>query len=95
MKSLATDLSRRSMPQHAKFLACLCTTTVPEYFGLTVYCYPNFLQDKVDRKLAKHDVPYQGQTNSSEPLCKGDKILVSLSEALIRQDAEMENVFVT
>lgn len=83
------------MPQHARFLACLYRTTVPGYFGLTVYCYPNILQDKVERKLAKHDVPYQGQTNSWEPLYKGDRIVVSPSEALIQQDTEMENAFVT
>ena len=82
------------MPQHVKFSACLCKTDVPELFVLPMFCYPSTLQHEVDKKLSKDDVLYQGQGTSLEPVCIGDKILVSVLKPLVSQDGETENAFV-
>lgn len=91
---LASNLSSRSMPQHVKFSAGLCKTDDPGLFVLLGFCYPSTLQDEVNKELSKDDVLYQGKGTSLEPVCIGDKILVSLSKQLIPQDKETENAFV-
>ncbi|XP_078357696.1 p53-induced death domain-containing protein 1-like [Oculina patagonica] len=91
VKDLASKLSFRSMPQYVKLSTCLCESTVPEDFVLKIFCYPSTLQFQVEKILSRYRVPYQGEGKSVEPICKGDKILVTFLSALIPQ--EEENVF--
>ena len=65
------------MPQTVHFLTCLCKTTVPDTYGLLLYCYPNFKKAEVEKKLSRYDAPYQGEGKSKEPVCVGDEIVVS------------------
>ena len=65
------------MPQCIHFLACLCKTTVPNTYGLLLYCYPNFKETELKKKLSSYDIPYQGEGKSKEPACVGDEIVVS------------------
>ena len=67
----------RPMPQCIHFLACLCKTTVPNTYGLLLYCYPNFKETELKKKLSSYDIPYQGEGKSKEPACVGDEIVVS------------------
>ncbi|XP_066019482.1 uncharacterized protein [Pocillopora verrucosa] len=71
-------LSFRLMPQCVHFLTCLCNTTVPDTYSLSLYCYPNFKKAEVEKKLSRYDTPYQGEGKSKEPACVGDRIVVSL-----------------
>ena len=69
----------RPMPQCVHFLTC--KTTVPDTYGLLLYCYPNFKKAEVEKKLSSYDIPYQGEGKSREPACVGDGIVVSPSSA--------------
>ena len=71
-------LSFRLMPQCVHFLTCLCNTTVPDTYSLSLYCYPNFKKAEVEKKLLRYVTPYQGEGKSKEPACVGDRIVVSL-----------------
>ncbi|XP_027046688.1 uncharacterized protein LOC113674409 [Pocillopora damicornis] len=71
-------LSFRLMPQCVHFLTCLCKTTVPDTYSLSLYCYPNFKKAEVEKKLSRYVTPYQGEGKSKEPACVGDRIVVSL-----------------
>ena len=67
------------MPQCVHFHTCLCKTTVPDTYGLLLYCYPNFKQAEVEKKLLSYDIPYKGEGKSKEPACVGDEFVVSPS----------------
>ena len=84
-------LSSRSRPQRARFLTCLCETHVPGHFGLKLFCYPPRLQYEVDRKISACIVSYTGESNSYEPVCDEEIILVSLSEAIKPQSTDEKN----
>ena len=86
-------LSFRPMPQCVHFLTCLCKTTVPDTYGLLLYCYPNFKKAEVEKKLSSYDIPYQGEGKSKEPACVGDGIVVSpLALDFVRESQRNEKV---
>ena len=81
------------MPQSVHFLACLCKTTVPDTYGLLLYCYSNFQRAEVETKLLSYDIPYQGEGKSREPACVGDGIVVSpLALDFVREFERNEKV---
>ena len=84
-------LRRRSRPQYARFFTCLCETSVPGHFGLKLFCYPQKLQHDVNQQISRCIVPYIGEGSSCEPVCEEEKILVSLSEAIIPQGTDQKN----
>ena len=84
-------LCSRSRPQHARFFTCLCETGVPGHFGLKLFCYPPRLQYDVNRQISGCIVPYKGEGNSSKPVSEEEKIVVSLSEAIIPQGTVDKN----
>ena len=65
------------MRQYVHFLACLCETNVSDTYGLLLYCYPNFKQSELEKKLSDYIIRYKGEGKSKKPACDGDKILVS------------------
>ena len=86
-------LSFRPMPQCVHFLTCLCKTTVPDTYGLLLYCYPNFKKAEVEKKLSRYDTPYQGEGKSKEPACVGDGIVVSpIALDFVRESQRNEKV---
>ena len=86
-------LSFRLMPQCVHFLTCLCKTTVPDTYGLLLYCYPNFKKAEVEKKLSRYVTPYQGEGKSKEPACVGDGIVVSpLALDFVRESQRNEKV---
>ena len=86
-------LFSRTMPQRVHFLTCLCKTTVRDTYSLLLYCYPNFKQPEVEKKLSSYDIPYKGEGRSKEPVCVGDKIVVSLRAFYFVQESQRnENV---
>ena len=81
------------MPQCVHFLTCLCKTTVPDTYGLLLYCYPNFKKTELKKKLSSYDIPYQGEGKSKEPACVGDEIVVSpLALDFVRESQRKEKV---
>ena len=84
-------LCSRSRPQHARFFTCLCETRVRGHFGLKLFCYPQKLQHDVNQQISRCIVPYIGEGSSREPVCEEEKILVSLSEAIIPQGTDQKN----
>ena len=89
-------LSFRLMPQCVHFLTCLCKTTVPDTYGLLLYCYPNFKKAEVEKKLSRYDAPYQGEGKSKEPVCVGDGIVVSpIALYFVRESQRNEKVVLT
>ena len=81
------------MPQCVHFLTCLCKTTVPDTYGLLLYCYPNFKETELKKKLSSYDIPYQGEGKSKEPACVGDEIVVSpLALDFVRESQRKEKV---
>ena len=84
-------LCSRSRPQYVRFFTCLCETSVRGHFGLKLFCYPQKLQHDVNQQISKCIVPYIGEGNSLEPICGEEKILVSLSDAIIPQGSDEKN----
>ena len=84
-------LCSRSRPQYARFFTCLCKTTVPGHFELKLFCYPPRLQYDVKQLISEFVVPYKGGGTSYKPVCEEEKILVSLSEAIIPQGTDEKN----
>ena len=84
-------LCYRSRPQHARFFTCLCETGVRGRFKLKLFCYPQRLYYDVIRNISECVVPYKDEGCSSKPVCGEDKILVSLSEAIIPQGTDQKN----
>ena len=84
-------LCSRSRPQHARFFTCLCETGVRGHFKLKLFCYPQRLYYDVIRKISECVVPYKVEGCSSKPVCGEEKILVSLSEAIIPQGTDQKN----
>ena len=82
-------LCYRSGPQHARFFTCLRETGV--HFKLKLFCYPQRLYYDVIRKISECVVPYKDEGCSSKPVCGEEKILVSLSEAIIPQGTDQKN----
>ena len=86
-------LSFRPMPQCVHFLTCLCKTTVPDTYGLLLYCYPNFKKAEVEKKLSRYDTPYQGEGKSKEPACVGDGVVVSpIALDFVRESQRNEKI---
>ena len=83
-------LCSRSRPQHARFFTCLCETGVRGHFKLKLFCYPQRLYYDVIRKISECVVPYKDDGCSSKPVCGEEKILVSLSEAIIPQGTDQK-----
>ena len=83
-------LCNRSRPQHARFFTCLCETGVRGHFKLKLFCYPQRLYYDVIRKISECVVPYKDEGCSSKPVCGEEKILVSLSEAIIPQGTDQK-----
>ena len=81
-------LSSRSRPQHARFFTCLCEAAVPGHFGLKLFCYPQKLDYNVKRQISECPVAYKGEGSSRKQVCEEEKILVSLSEAIIPQGTD-------
>ena len=95
--SLLEDFFRRlffrSMPQCVHFLTCLCKTTIRDTYCLLLYCYPNFKQAEVEKRLSRYDTPYQCEGKSKEPACVGDGIVVSpLALDFVRESQRNEKV---
>ena len=84
-------LCNRSRPQHARFFTCLCETGVRGHFKLKLFCYPQRLYYDVIRKISECVLLYKDEGCSSKPVCGEEKILVSLSEAIIPQDTDQKN----
>ena len=84
-------LCSRSRPQHARFCTCLRKTSVPGHFGLKIFCYPPSLQHDVSRQISESLVPYKDEGSSLRPVCEDEKMLVSLSEAIIPQGTDEKN----
>ena len=81
------------MSQDVNFLTCLCKTTVPDIYGLLLYCYPNWKKADVDRKIERYDAPYKGEGKSMEPVCIRDEILVSpLALNFVRESQRTEKI---
>ena len=86
-------LSLRPMPQCVHFHTCLCKTTVPDTYGLLLYCYPNSKQAEVEKKSLSYDIPYKGEGKSKEPACVGDEIVASpLALDFVRESSRNETV---
>ena len=86
LNELVRRLSSSSRPQYARFLTCLCETSVDGHFGLKLFCYPQKLQKDVNRQISNYNVLQRGEGSSGEPVRVEEKILVFLSEAIIPQD---------
>ena len=83
----------RPMPQCVHFLACLCKTTVPDIYGLLLYCYPSFKKTEVEEELSSYDTPYKGKGKSREPACVADGIVVSpIALDFVRESQRNEKV---
>ena len=91
LNELVRRLSSSSRPQYARFLTCLCETSVDGHFGLKLFCYPQKLQDDVNRQISNYIVLQRGEGSSGKPVRVEEKILVSLSEAIIPQDTDDKN----
>ena len=83
-------LCNRSRPQHARFFTCLCETGVRGHFILKLFCYPQRLYYDVIRKISECVLLYKDEGCSSKPVCGEEKILVSLSEAIIPQGTDQK-----
>lgn len=83
-------LSKRFRPQRARFLTCLCKTSIPGHFELKLFCYPPRLQYHVDRQISAYIVSYSDKGNSYKLVCDEEVILVSLSEAIRPQSMDEE-----
>ena len=86
LNKLVRRLSSSSRPLYARFLTCLCETSVDGHFGLKLFCYPQKLQKDVNRQISYYNVLQRGEGSSGEPVRVKKKILVFLSEAIIPQD---------
>ena len=75
-------LCSRSRPQHARFFTCLCETGVRDHFRLYY---------DVKRQISECVVPYKDEGSSSKPVYGEEKILVSLSKAIIPQGTDQKN----
>ena len=84
-------LCSRSRPQHARFLTCLCETGVRGHFELKIFCYPQRLYYDVIRKISECVVTFKDEGCSYKPVFGEEKILVSLSEAIIPQGIDQKN----
>ena len=91
LSEFVRKLCSRSRPQYARFFTCLCETSIRGHFGLKLFCYPQKLQHDVNQQISRCIVPYIGEGSSCEPVCEEEKILVSLSEAIIPQSSDEKN----
>ncbi|XP_078368668.1 uncharacterized protein LOC144652516 isoform X2 [Oculina patagonica] len=82
VESLASRLTNRQ-PLEASFFACLCSTGCPGSSQLRFCCYPYDHDLEVRKSICStYEVLRYGDTDSSEPLCHGDVIFVSLRNGL-------------
>ncbi|XP_058967975.2 uncharacterized protein [Pocillopora verrucosa] len=91
LSEFVRKLCSRSRPQYARFFTCLCETSIRGHFGLKLFCYPQKLEHDVNQQISRCIVPYIGEGSSCEPVCEEEKILVSLSEAIIPQSSDEKN----
>lgn len=80
LTKLACKIYALPKPQHAGFLAWLCDCGgPPSILGLVLCCCPRHLMEQKSKNVSSsYIVRRQGEGNSQEPLCKGDKIYVNL-----------------
>ena len=88
-------ISDPPMPQHTRFLACLCDTENPKEHLLVLYCFPTHLTSEVKEDIAKtYTVVLQGDCTSRQPLAKEDQAFFSLPDELTpREQQHVENTF--
>ncbi|XP_022809156.1 uncharacterized protein LOC111346126 isoform X2 [Stylophora pistillata] len=86
------DFTRRSfptpMPQRVHFLACLRETLCHAKYELLLYCFLNIRRADVVQEISRYETPFIGEGKSKEPLCKGDKIVVSLSALTFEHESQ-------
>ena len=90
LKNLADYLYRRLMSQEVGFFARLYAAENARNYVLTLWCFPLHLKEQVQTLLSTglHRVCAQGGGNSQKPLCKEDRMSVSLSKAFTLMQAE-------
>ena len=91
LKSTAYNFCRRLMLQEVGFFARLYATENPPIYVLNLWCFPIHLKEEVKSKDLR---PFcaQGGGNSRKPLCKEDRMSVSLSEAFtLMQEENLHN----
>lgn len=80
LTNLAFKIYALPKPQQAGFLVWLCDCGgPPSVLGLVLCCCPRHLMEQQRKNVsASYIVRRQGEGNSQQPLCKGDKIFVNL-----------------
>lgn len=82
LRKLASSIYTQPKPQRAEFLAWLFDGRVPScsVLGLFLCCCPWHLreQEKKNISASNYIVRLQGEGNSQQPLCTGEKIFVNL-----------------
>ena len=94
LKNLANDLYRKLMLQQVGLFARLYARGNPPNYVLTLCCFPLHLKEQVYTPLSPvpRNVCAQGRGNSLKPLCKADRISVSLSKAFtLMQEENLDN----
>ena len=89
LKNLADDLCRKLMLQQVGLCARLYARGNPPNYTLTLCCFPLHLKEQV---YTPSPVCAQGEGDSLKPLCKADRISVSLSKAFtLMQEENLDN----
>ena len=78
------------MSQEVGFFARLYAAENARNYVLTLWCFPLHLKEQVQTLLSTglHRVCAQGGGNSQKPLCKEDRMSVSLSKAFTLMQGE-------